>query len=217
MKTALAIFLFLLCVQPLYAESDAPPFMEFFESVAGELNVPLSAVLAIGRVESGLTPWTLNIEGRSYRFASKGEALAKAEEANVAGRSFDVGVMQINRWWLDRYEISLEAAFDPLANIYLGCWIFKQEMVRHKNLRAAIGAYHSPDPLRANRYANQVMKALAKGPTGAQSKPETATRPAPKRAAVVVDPSNSHRLQLSEATTFKVGYHSDQSMKVRKK
>ena len=216
MKAALSVLLFLLCVQPLYAESDMPPFMEFFESTAGELDVPLSVVLAIGRVESGLNPWTLNIEGRSYCFVSKGEALGKAAEANVAGRSFDVGIMQINRWWLDRYGISLEAAFDPLANIYLGCWVFKQELVRHKNLRAAIGAYHSPDPLRANRYANQVMKALARGPV-IQPKAGKVARPAIKQAVAPAAPARSHQPLLSDPATFKIVYKSDHSMKVRKK
>ena len=217
MKTALIALLFLLCVQPLYAESDTPHFMDFFESTAGELDVPLSVVLAIAKVESEIKPWTLNIEGRSYRFASKDEALAKAEDASAAGRSFDVGIMQINRWWLDRYDISLEAAFDPLANIYLGCWIFKQELVRHKNLRAAIGAYHSPDPLRASRYANQVIKALTRGPVGTQSKSETVARPAPQRAAAGVAPVKARQFIASAPATFKIGSKPDQSMKVRKK
>ena len=214
MRTALSILIFLLSVQPLYAESDAPPFMAFFESTAGELDVPLSVVLAIAKIESGLYPWTLNIEGRSYRFDSKDEALAKAESARRSGRSFDVGIMQINRWWLNRYEISLEAAFDPLGNIYLGCWIFKQELIRHKNLRAAIGAYHSPDPLRASRYANQVMKALVRGPVGQYPNPVKAARPGSQRPAALANPS---RQAAPEPATFKVDRNFDHSMKVRKK
>ena len=216
MKTVLAILLFVLCVQPLYAESGTPPFMEFFETTAAELDVPLSAVLAIARVESGLNPWALNIEGHSYRFTSKVEALAKAEDAYLTGRSFDVGIMQINRWWLDRYGISLQAAFDPLANIYLGCWIFKQELFRHKSLRAAIGAYHSPDPIRANRYADQVMKALANGPISPKAKAVVVAQPSRRKVAVTAQPT-SQRLALSKPATFKVGFNHDHSMKVRKK
>ncbi len=86
--------------------------------------------------------------------------MAKAEEARAGGRSFDVGLMQVNNWWLKKYDISLEAALDPAANVYFGAWILKEELRRHGSLRAAVGAYHSPTAFRANRYADQVMAAL---------------------------------------------------------
>ena len=211
MKTALTAILFLLLSQPLYADSGVSieiPFMEFFISCSRELDIPMPAALAIARVESGLKPWTLNVAGRTFRFSSKAEAMAKAAQARRDGRSFDVGIMQINNWWLDRYEISLEAAFDPLANIYLGCWIFKQELARHKDLRLAIGAYHSPDPLRASRYADQVMKALVRGPVSQSST---------KTTAVVSRPASQKYPPVNKAAPLKVGYNFDNSMKVRKK
>lgn len=224
MKAALALLLVLLGVQPLYAESDssaAVPFMEFFESTSRELDIPVSVVLAIARVESEIKPWTLNVEGQSFRFTSKSEALEKAMEARRDGLSFDVGIMQINSWWLDRYDIPPEAAFDPLANIYLGCWIFKQELVRHKDLRTAIGAYHSPNPLRASRYADQVMKALARGPvnnvSGQPQKTASAARGTKSKPVIAVAPVAASRLLTIEPATFKVGFNLEQSMKVRKK
>lgn len=213
MKAALTALLFLFCAQPLYAEV---PYMGFFQAVARELDIPMPVALAIAKVESELMPWSLNVEGRSFRFASKDAALAQASAARIEGRSFDVGLMQINNWWLDRYGISLETAFDPLANIYFGSWIFKQELIRHKNLRAAIGAYHSPNPLRANRYADQVMKALAKGPVNQNTSQSTvATKTVP--ATPKPKPSAPRRLPATEPATFKVGRNLDNSMKVSKK
>lgn len=215
MKAALTVIMFLLLGQPLYADSGVSaeiPFMEFFISCSKELDIPMPAALAIARVESGLKPWMLNIEGRTFRFSSRAEAVAKAAQARRDGRSFDVGIMQINNWWLDRYDISLEAAFDPLANIYLGCWIFKQELVRHKDLRLAIGAYHSPDPLRASRYADQVMKALAGGPVN-----RAVNRPPPQTTTAVSRPASPKRPPASNPAPLKVGYNFDNSMKVRKK
>jgi hypothetical protein len=168
MKTAIYILLFIfLPLQPVHrasAEASYPRVEEMFDRPCLEMNVPKALAMAIAQVESGFWPWVLNVEGRGFRFDDKAAALAKAQEAGEAGRSFDIGLMQVNNWWLDRYNLSLEEALDPLANIYLGCWILKNEIVRHSTLREAIGAYHSPDPAKADRYASQVLAALNAGP-----------------------------------------------------
>ncbi|MDL2226628.1 lytic transglycosylase domain-containing protein [Deltaproteobacteria bacterium OttesenSCG-928-M10] len=140
------------------------PVLELFEAPALELGVSRELTVAIAGVESGLSPWVLNIEGQPFRFDSKEKALEKAVEAWTAGQSFDLGLMQVNSQWLRRFDISPEAALDPLANVYFGSWILKQEIDRHGDIRAAIGAYHSPTPARASRYADQVMEALKRGP-----------------------------------------------------
>ena len=148
-----------------FTTNDLPELEPLFDGPCLKFDIPKPVAMAIAKVESGLKPWVLNIDGRGYRFASKEDALAKAEEAWEAGLSFDVGLMQINRWWLMRYNISLEAALDPLANIYFGSWILKEELARHGgDMKAAIGAYHSPTPAKANNYAQVVLNALAKGP-----------------------------------------------------
>lgn len=176
MKLFIYILLFILFllhpVQGECAEASFTNVEEIFDRPCLEMNVPKPLAMAIAQVESGLRPWVLNVEGRSFRFDSKAEALAKARQAKASGRSFDVGIMQVNNWWLDRYDISLEAALDPLANIYLGCWILKNEISRHPTLRGAIGAYHSPVPAKAERYAAQVLAALNDGP-----KPKAKTGP----------------------------------------
>lgn len=174
-----SLVIWLVC-SPAWAEvveNDLPPVVELFEAPSLELGLSKPLTLAIAGVESGLRAWTLNIEGQSFRFNSKDEALAKAREAWAAGRSFDVGMMQVNSWWLRRYDIPLEAALDPLANIYFGGWVLKQEIARHGgDLKAAIGAYHSPNPARASHYADMVMAALERGPQPARA---AARRPAP--------------------------------------
>lgn len=217
--------------QPAFAgahESELPPVAELFAAPCLELDIPCPLTMAIARVESGLHPWSLNIEGKSFRFKTKNEALAKARSALAAGRSFDVGLMQVNSWWLKRYDIALEAALDPLANLYLGGWIFKSEIDRHQNLRAAVGAYHSPNPDKARRYADTVMAALERGPAKAsksapkgQARPKTtqkaaankqAGKPAGKQAA----PGN-HQMLIKREQPVGYSFHSptSSSMKVR--
>jgi len=165
------LFVFFCCV-PAWTqivESDLPPVLELFDEPARELGISKPLALAIAGVESGLSPWVLNIEGQPFKFDSKEKALEKAGEAWAAGKSFDLGLMQVNSQWLRRFGISPEAALDPLANIYFGGWLLKQEIARHGDIRAAIGAYHSPTPARASRYADQVMAALERGPQPAKS------------------------------------------------
>jgi len=135
----------------------------FFEAAAQEVDVPPELTRAIARVESGGTPYALNVEGRGYFFDSKEEALAAASEAQAAGKSFDSGVMQINNWWLKRYDIPLEAVFDPAANILLGSWILRQELDRHGDTWTAVARYHSPNADLGNQYVALVRRALEKG------------------------------------------------------
>ena len=164
-KAIVTFLLFVGCISigpPAVAQM--PPVLDLFEAPALELGVSRELTVAIAGVESGFSPWVLNIEGQPFRFDSKEKALEKAGEAWAAGRSFDLGLMQVNSQWLRRFGISPEAALDPLANVYFGSWILKQEIDRHGDIRAAIGAYHSPTPARASQYADQVMEALKRGP-----------------------------------------------------
>jgi len=135
-----------------------------FQEAAQTWGVPVALTRAIARVESGFSPWAINIEGRGYTFASKEKALEKGQQAQNANRSFDSGVMQVNSFWLKKYGIPLEAALDPGANIFLGSWILKQEIERHGQTWNAVGAYHSPDEARSRRYIELVKAALEKGP-----------------------------------------------------
>ncbi|MGE4403236.1 MAG: lytic transglycosylase domain-containing protein [Desulfobulbus sp.] len=134
-----------------------------FQEAAQFWGVPTAWTQAIADVESGSNPWSLNIDGKGYKLASKEKAVAMAKHAEAEGRSFDSGIMQVNNFWLKKYGIPLEVAFDPLANIYLGSWILKQEIDRHGQTWEAIGAYHSPNESKGRRYAEMVKGALAKG------------------------------------------------------
>lgn len=143
--------LFLLCVLLLFAApavpaSASPDHEQDFQAAARETGVPVALTQAIAGVESGGSPWALNVAGRGHIHASRDEALAAARRADAAGLSFDSGIMQINNWWLKRYGIPLEAMFDPAANILLGSWILRQELDRAGgDAWTAVARYHSPD------------------------------------------------------------------------
>lgn len=235
MRNVVAIaFTFLLFSCPAASEeivvTDLPAVVKLFKAPSRELGLSEQLTVAIADVESGLRPWVLNIEGQPFRFDSKEKALELAEEAMTAGKSFDVGLMQVNSQWLRRFDIPLEAALDPLANIYFGGWILKQEIARHGDIKTAIGAYHSPTPARASRYADQVMDALERGPqpvkarkpavkataaAAGQSVPEAAKQAAPSNSSMMV---SSQKSGMAIPASMKASVTaSDNSMKVEVK
>ncbi len=152
-----AAILLLLCLPhaPAVARAD---------SIAGPcalFQVPRPLALAIARVESGGHPLVLNIAGRDVTANSREEAAALAARAMAAGRSVDIGLMQINDWWLRRLGISPAAVLDPANNVLLGLWILHQETRRHGRTWAAVGAYHSPRSHRQAAYARRVARQYA--------------------------------------------------------
>jgi len=185
---------------PFAAARTAENLESMFLVSAAEFGLSVDLLRAIGRVESGLNPWAVNVAGQGHQFSSKEEALDKLREARAAGLSFDIGVMQINNWWLDKSGLSLEAALEPMSNIRLGGWILKQELERYGNLRQAVGAYHSPQPHKAGPYAGRVLAAMKK-----EDFMETA--PAPFKPSA---PKQSRNMKISGSLPI-------ESMKVRKR
>jgi type IV secretion system protein VirB1 len=65
--------------------------------------------LAVVQTESQGNPYALNTQVASYYPASREEATARLDDALRAGRSTDIGLMQINSQWLRRLQIPAEA------------------------------------------------------------------------------------------------------------
>lgn len=134
---------------------------DVFTAPARYFGISPQLAMAVSWVESSWYPWCINIAGRDYRPKSRAEAARLAERALARGKSLDVGLMQINSWWLRKWKLTPAQALDPALNVTLGLYILAQEMRRHGSLWKAVGAYHSPAPARQKRYADKVAKALA--------------------------------------------------------
>lgn len=59
-----------------------------------------------------------------------------AESCLARGLSFDVGLMQINSYWIRRYRIPLRRLFHPRDNIYVACFILAESMRRDGDLKS---------------------------------------------------------------------------------
>ncbi|WP_022657486.1 lytic transglycosylase domain-containing protein [Desulfovibrio desulfuricans] len=128
---------------------------------AAESGPPPKLLEAITRQESDLNPLAINVAGKSYLPATREEAERIIQAAQAAGKSFDVGLMQVNSWWMERYGIPPASLLDPEVNATWGKWILAQEIARHGLNWQAVGKYHSPDVERGRRYAWYVYRHYA--------------------------------------------------------
>ena len=133
------------------------------QAIQADINPLL--IMAISKHESNYHPWALNIAGKSYKPGSKREALDLIRKAMDAGRSFDIGLMQINNWWLRRLKLTPEQVIEPQNNILVGAMILRQEVQKYGLTWRAIAAYHTPpdkNPGRGKAYARNVLSHLKK-------------------------------------------------------
>ena len=163
LKTLLALLLVFQPsgLPPQEARAESP--VNMFTSPCEQFEVPVPLAMAIAVQESKMNPWAVNIEGKSYFPDTKEEALALLA-ARGRGRSYDVGLMQVNSWWLRRYGISPAMAIEPANNVYFGVFILGQEIARHGLNWKAVASYHTPlsrNPARGRNYAASVLNHLA--------------------------------------------------------
>jgi soluble lytic murein transglycosylase-like protein len=126
---------------------------------AVESPVPDWLVQAIIQVESGGNPYAVFANGKAYYSENREEALRIIGGAMPDGKSYDVGLMQINRYWIDKYDIPPEALLDSSVNRQWGIAILTDEIARHGMTWKAVGKYHSPDMERGRRYAWKIFMA----------------------------------------------------------
>jgi len=89
-------------------------------------------------------PWTINVGGQGYVFATKEQAVFAAEQLlNSGTRSFDVGCMQVNVFFHPRAFTSLDEAFDPLSNVMYAASYMEQLRAETRSWERAVELYHS--------------------------------------------------------------------------
>lgn len=140
-------------------------------AAATDSPAPAWLIEAIARQESSLNPLAVNVAGKDYYPATRQEAEAIIAAAQASGKSYDAGLMQINRWWIERHNIPPASLLDPDVNRQWGVWILEQEIARHGFNWLAVGKYHSPDEERGRQYAWRVFAASHKSAKPATPQP----------------------------------------------
>ncbi len=131
-----------------------------FDRISKKFGIPRDLVKAIARQESECHPLVININGRDYRPTTVEQALRLCEYAERSGHSYDVGIMQVNRYWIRKYRIPHRMLLNPADNIYMGCFILAGEIKRYGLSWKAVGRYHSPTNWRAARYSKKIYAHL---------------------------------------------------------
>lgn len=108
----------------------------------------------------GVDPWLLMA-------VAKVESSFKANAINRnKNNSYDIGMMQINSFWLPtlgKYGISSKDLLNPCTSVFVGSWIIAQNIKRFGFNQDGIGAYNSPGNITIRRrYAQAVYTAYNK-------------------------------------------------------
>lgn len=147
-------------------------------------GVAPETLAAIAQVESGLGVLAIGVNGAgggAIRPASRDEAVETATRLIRAGRSVDLGLMQINSRNLGWLGLSIEDAFDPCRNIAAGARVL-----------TSFSTYNTGQPQRGfeTGYVARVLAAAA-----------SQRQPAPAAATLPADPPQPRRVTLSLGRT----------------
>jgi len=116
-------------------------------------TVAPQTMAAVVNVESGYNPYAIGVVGGrlARQPANRDEAIATAKALASDGWNFSVGVAQVNRHNLPKYQISYEQAFDACTNLRVGSKILEECFLRASKgtpdqqaaLHAAFSCYYS--------------------------------------------------------------------------
>jgi hypothetical protein len=115
-------------------------------------GIPTDLLLAIGLQEAGLSykgsmtiwPWSLNVEGKGFRFDTREEAEDfLARELAAGTQSIDVGCLQVNLRWHPEAFPSPAAGFDAARNADYAARFLRGLYQETGDWLEAAGRYHS--------------------------------------------------------------------------
>ncbi|MGM0562572.1 MAG: hypothetical protein ACQETX_16085 [Pseudomonadota bacterium] len=132
-------------------------------------GLPDGLLLALAMVESGTNvagqrhpwPWSLNSNGRGWRFASRADALAGLERLLLAGyASVDLGALQVNLYWHGEDVGEFAHGLDPERNARISARFLTELHRQFGSWEKAVRHYHSYNPVHQQRYLCRVSQEL---------------------------------------------------------
>lgn len=151
------------------ASSQPVPVPSGYREVAIRHRVPPESLYSLALTESSLSPksisavtrgaggqipaverpwpWTINVAGKGYRFASHLEAWRALQGflKTHTPKRIDVGIAQVNLGWNGHHFTSTWEAFDPYTNLDAAATILRECYERNPgSWLVAAGCYHHP-------------------------------------------------------------------------
>ena len=165
------LFTFLTPINGVYSQSlnyhqDTLQCEYLAKDAEKKYELPENILLSISRVESGYQkvdgiirawPWTLNAGGDSAYFKTKKAALKSLKKRIESGvTNIDVGCMQINYRWHNKFFSNLGDMINPIKNVDYGARFLKKLFQRHGSWEKAVKYYHSSKSKFNVRYYKKV-------------------------------------------------------------
>ena len=165
------LFSFLIPVSGVYSQSlnyhqDTLRCEYLAKDAEKKYELPENILLSISRVESGYQkvdgiirawPWTLNAGGDSAYFQTKKAALDSLKKRVESGvTNIDVGCMQLNYRWHNKFFSNLSEMINPIKNVDYGARFLKKLFQRHGSWEKAVKYYHSSKSKFNVRYYKKV-------------------------------------------------------------
>lgn len=166
MKAFLQIFLgiifILLAVDICTATEKLASPSACFQQAADRYAIPVELLVAVAEAESGLAPYAMNRAGAALLPRNHEEATFMLGRIAAERPTFDIGIMQINRWWFEKYGEPYEKGLDVCFNVDFGARILAMAIKDHGFTWKAVGAYHSPTGWRQESYARRIYSRLSR-------------------------------------------------------
>ena len=157
-----ALLFFLVPRSCLGAEEVVASPSACFQQAADRHNIPAELLIAVAEAESGLSPLAMNRAGAAILPHSRSEAESILRRIAGDRATFDVGIMQVNRWWFEKYGVPYEKGLDVCFNVDFGARILAMSIKDHGFTWEAVGSYHSPTGWRKAAYAQLIFTRLSR-------------------------------------------------------
>ena len=133
-------------------------------------GLPSGLLSAIGHVESGGRPWSVNSGQQGVRFGTRDEASSYVQGLLDQGRRIiDVGCFQVDLYYHPEAFARWQDGLDPQINAAAASRILQDLHARTGDWNQAVALYHSADPLRGTPYMQAVLRSWTG--TGADASP----------------------------------------------
>lgn len=137
------------------------------QAAAAKYSIPEGILYSVGLTETGrkgsLQPFAMNVEGKPMFFDSEADALRAFVNARRQGaKLIDIGCMQINQHFHGEHFSSVQAMFNPRANVEYAARFLSNLRDRHETWTMAVARYHAGpnnDPAQ-KRYVCRVIANL---------------------------------------------------------
>ena len=168
MKNQISLYIGILFILLFSGCSSKSLYQKFFD-IAKEHNVNHKTLIAICKKESNLKPYVVNVNKSIFNIQRGGHYFSSAFSANMymdfvldpLFLNYDIGMCQINKVHLDRFNLDNEDLLDEETNIEIAAKIYRWNVKAcGGNIMCALSMYNTgyKNSTVGKQYANKVLR-----------------------------------------------------------